>query len=139
MLVAQTLIRHSDELETDLLMHFGIDLRDFWTGALSLRRLKVLIYRLLKMHGRSAVSEAVLGEQASWSNLEYILADLRDSIEAGNHLFLSAHKSEEYQMPDFRPYPRPGLDLSQSVTNSEADNWASAEDIASLFDHMHGG
>lgn len=142
MLVAQVLIRHSDELEADLLMHFGIDLCEFWAGGkLSLRRLRVLILRLLAMHGQSAVSEAYLGEKASWSNEAYIMADIRDSIEAGNYLFLSAHKSEGYKMPDFQPYPRPGLDFSQLVTKSdepEAD-WASAQDIAELFKRMHGG
>ena len=133
------LIEHSDELESDLLMHFGIDLRDFWTGELSLRRLMVLIYRLVRMHGQSDVSEAVLGEPASWGNIEYLLADLRDSIESGNYMFLSAHKSESFRMPEFKPYPRPGLDLSQSVTISESDDWASAEEIADLFRQMHGG
>lgn len=132
------LIKHSDELEADLLMHFGLDLGDFWSGGLSLRRLKVLIFRLLKMHGLSAVCEAVLGEQASWSNVEYMLADLRDSIEAGNYLFLSAHRSEDYVMPDFRTYPRPGLELSELVSNPEPE-WATADDIADLFKLMHGG
>ncbi len=141
MLVAQVLIRHSDELEADLLMHFGIDLTDFWTGALSIRRVKVLILRLLAMHGRSALSEAYLGEQASWSNEAYILADVRDSIEAGNYLFLSAHKSDGYKMPDFKPYPRPGLDPGLLVYGSDdpEPDWASPQDIAQLFKRMHGG
>jgi hypothetical protein len=94
------------------------------------------------MHGRSAVAEAYIGEQASWSNTDYILADIRDSIEAGNYLFLSAHKSEDYQMPDFQPYPRPGLDPSLLVYRTEAESepdWASAQDIAGLFKRMHGG
>lgn len=141
MLVAQVLIRHSDELEADLLMHFGVDLVDFWGGKLSLRRVGVLIRRLLAMHGRSAVSEAYLGEQAAWSNEAYIMADIRDSIEAGNYLFLSAHKSDGYRMPDFKPYPRPGLDSSLLVYKSdepEAD-WASPQEISQLFKRMHGG
>jgi hypothetical protein len=119
-------------------MHFGVDICDFWTGALSLRRAKVLIHRLLKMHGQSAVSEAYLGTPASWSNLEYMIADLRDSIEAGNYLFLSAHRSEGYRMPDFQPYPRPGVDFSQSFIPEDTD-WASAQDIAALFRQMQGG
>jgi hypothetical protein len=134
------LVRHSEELETDLLMHFnGIDLKDFWTGKLSLRRLAILIHRLLKMHGRSAVSEAVLGEQASWSNIEYMLADIRDSIEAGNYFFLSAHRDEKKPMPEFKMYPRPGWDMDQSVTNQDEPDWASAQEIAELFNYMHGG
>lgn len=90
------------------------------------------------MHGRSALSEAVVGEQASWGNVEYILADLRDSIEAGNHMFLSAHKAEGYQMPDFRPYPRPGLDLSQSVIHSEPAEMATAQDLQQFFNQLRG-
>jgi hypothetical protein len=138
MLVAQVLIRHPDELESDLLMHFGVDICGFWRGELTLRRLTVLIRRLLRMHGQSAVAEAYLGKPASWSNTEYILADLRDSIEAGNYLFLSAHKSEGYTMPAFQPYPRPGVELSQLVRVDEPD-WATASDIAQLFNQMHGG
>lgn len=139
MLVAQVVIKHSAELETDLLMHFRIDLCDFWTGALSLRRLKILIHRLLRMHGQSAVSESVLGEEAAWSNIEYMLADLRDSVEAGNYLFLSAHRSEEYQMPDFKSYPRPGIESVSHLIEEPEPDWASAQEIAELFRHMHGG
>lgn len=118
-------------------MHFGIDVREFFTGDLTLRRLNVLVRRLIGMHGRSALSEAMLGEQASWSNIEYILADLRDSIEAGNYLFLSAHRDDKYTMPEFQPYPRPGLDV-QSVNYSPEPEWATAQDIAELFRMAHG-
>jgi hypothetical protein len=120
-------------------MHFGKDLTGFWTGDLSIRLLLVLIKRLLRMHGRSALAEAMLGQQASWSNIEYVLADIADKVEAGNYLFLSAHKSEGYVMPNFTPYPRPGLDLSQSVTIEPEPNWASVDDIRDLFRQMHGG
>lgn len=120
-------------------MHFGIDLKDFWGQKLSIRRVSVLVRRLLKMHGRSAISEAFLGEQAAWSNTEYILADLRDSVEAGNYLFLSAHSREGYKVPDFNPYPRPGVDFSQSVTVSESETeWASAQDIMNLMSRLNG-
>lgn len=121
-------------------MHFGIDLVELWRGELSIRRVSTLVHRLLGMHGQSALAVAMLGDQARWGNQEYILADLRDSIEAGNYLFLSAHKSDGYTMPDFQVYPRPGLDVSQSVTNPEPEpNWATADDIRNLFKLMHGG
>jgi len=137
-LVAQAVIDHSEALEADLFEHFGIDLGGFWTRKLSLRRLLVLIRRLLRMHGRSALSEALIGEQAAWSNIEYILADLRDSIEVGNYLFLSAHKSEGYRMPDFQPYPRPGLDLSQRFEEPEPE-WATAQDLMNFFSQVNRG
>lgn len=90
------------------------------------------------MNGRSALSEALIGEQAAWSNIEYILADLRDSIEVGNYLFLSAHKSEGYRMPDFQPYPRPGLDLSQRFEEPEPE-WATAQDLMNFFSQVNRG
>lgn len=136
MLVAQVLIRHTDELESDLLMHFGIDLRDLFTGRLSFRRLGVLINRLVGMYGQSAVSVALLGEAARWSNTEYLIADLIDRVEILNWLTTEIHKSPNTSNPIPEPHPRPGMSREggELINTPESEpQMATAQDLSDWF------
>lgn len=148
MLVVRVLVRHTDELESDLLMHFhGIDLHDLFTGRLSFRRLAVLINRLVGMFGKSAVSLAMLGEQARWGNTQYMIADLIDRVEISNWLTTEVYKAEGSSNPIPTPYPRPGMDSSESsqsgegvvnelIGETETPRLASAQDIAEWFSQL---
>lgn len=121
-----------------MLMHFHLDLLDYYRGGISIRRLNVLVWRLLKMHGRSAVAEALLGEQARWGNAEYILADIADRLDAGNFLFIEANKAEGTDNPMPKPYPRPGVDMSMYEINEDATRFASNEEIVGFLSMLGG-
>lgn len=125
-----------------MLMHFHLDLLDFYRGKISIRRIHVLIWRLLKMYGQSALAEALLGEQASWSNTNYILADLADRLEAANYIFIEAHKAENASNPTPTPYPRPGMkydsETSHELIQGDRHEWATAQDLNGFLTMLGG-
>lgn len=118
-------------------MHFhGVDLHDLFAGRMSFRRLSVLVNRLMVMYGKSALSEALLGEPAHWSNEEYMLADVIDRLEIGNWLMTEVHKSEDTSNPVPKPYPRPGMSAESESLNELTTNepeMASAHELAQWF------
>ncbi|GAA2665201.1 hypothetical protein [Nonomuraea recticatena] len=104
-------------------MHFpGIRIEGLFDGTLTLRRILVLVNRLLGMLGKSALAVALLGEAASWSNEEYILADLYDEIAVGNWMFVTAHRTDDQaSIPTPPPYRRPGHSAEPANDESTYD------------------
>lgn len=84
---------HHEAFEFDLLRH-GLDVTDFWSGRMTVRRACVLVEQLLA-DPQSAVVRSISPADAAWRTSDYLIADLFD-------LTARAH------FKDPKPYPRPG-------------------------------
>jgi hypothetical protein len=120
---------HCEAVEADLAFR-GVDLRGLWTGALSWRRLKVLIDHLppesaTKTEIRESHGEEFFAEIAEssgpaphgqWSRAEHLLATITDSVNDLSYLTLCMSIAKDKQRPE-RParIPRPGV--SQPVSS----------------------
>ncbi|MFF1908621.1 hypothetical protein [Kitasatospora sp. NPDC058218] len=122
-----------DELEADLLEHFGIDLLDLWRGRLSLRRVHVLINSLMHKPGRSALL-AAMDETTQWGTAEHLLARVSDALELSNFLFIKANSEDAGDLPLPAPVPRPGND-SPELASSEPD-FADGSELSDFFSRM---
>ncbi|GHF38636.1 hypothetical protein GCM10010218_19780 [Streptomyces mashuensis] len=123
--------QYPDELEADLLEHFGIDLLGLWRGQLSLRRISVLIKALMGKAGRSALL-AAFDESATWSVQEHLSARISDSLELANFFFLKAHSSESQGLTPPDPIRRPG----QPEPAKRESNFASGEELSAFLAGM---
>lgn len=118
-----------------MLQHFGVDLLDLWRGRLSLRRISVLIGSLLRQTGRSVLA-AVVDESAEWSESDYLLARISDSLELSNWLFIQANSGEDSNdIPAPTPLPRPGQEEPdpEPVTQTHA----STDEVVDFFNRMN--
>lgn len=131
--------RYPGEIEADLLEFFNIDLLDMYRGTLSVRRVHVLVHRLLKMAGRSALSSAV-NSSAEWSNTEHLLAALVDEVAVTNYMYQQVNFKGDAPVPE--PVKRP--ESSDSHVGAPSENvkktrkvskkeFASPEKVASVF------
>lgn len=120
---------YPNELESDLLEFWQIDILDYWRGKLSLRRVAVLLKRLMHMAGRSALASK-LDVQAEWSTLEYMTAEMIDRLELANWLAIRIN-SEKSDVPQPEPIPRPG---HKEVT--PVRDFATPAEVAALFSGM---
>lgn len=149
MLVARVLVNHSDDLEADLLMHFpSLNIKDALTENFTLHQLGVVINRLIYMHGRSALAVALLGVAASWSNEEYLLADIADELRITNWFTMRINRADEHQ--DI-PFPelvrRPGAERKPSEERKQTEtapppdskSFASANEIAGVLSGLQVG
>ncbi|MGW5773109.1 hypothetical protein ACWEVY_28655 [Streptomyces longwoodensis] len=127
--------KYPEELEADLLQHFGVDFLDLWRGRLSLRRVSVLINSLLSQPGRSVLAAAA-DESAVWGESEYLLARVSDALELSNYLFYQANSGEDADdWPIPVPLQRPGTD---PIPEPEpAHSHASTEEVIDFFNRMN--
>jgi len=91
---------HGEAIEADLQHHYGVDLRDIGTPALTWRRLRVLIQHL---PADSSLSKAMNGEAAEWGTAEYLLANVCDGVAA-----LVWQGGNPKKNPKPKPLQRPG-------------------------------
>lgn len=97
----------------------GIDVLDVYRGRLSLRRLRILIEHLPPESAtKTAMRNAITPEQmaaatsesrpdlAPWSNVEMMLAALKDEIVLSRSVAVAAAGGKP---GEFRPTPRPGI------------------------------
>ncbi|WP_424214782.1 hypothetical protein ACN20G_23440 [Streptomyces sp. BI20] len=70
-----------------------------------------------------------MDESALWSQGDYLLARLSDSMEMGNYLFLRAN-SEDYDEPPPMALPRPGEPVEEEHTE---ELFASGDEVADWF------
>lgn len=62
--------------------YYGADLRDFYTGRMSMRRLSVLVSQLPP---EAATNRSILGrEAAAWSTADHLLAAAVDALNVAN-------------------------------------------------------
>lgn len=120
-----------------------LDIKDAFEGSFTMRRLLVVINRLLGMHGRSALSVAVLGVGASWSNEEYMLAASIDEAKYGNYLTMQINGAANQSLPPFTNYLRPGQsreDLRDDVLSTEPSmEFASGPEVAGVLSRLTTG
>lgn len=124
---------HPEELESDLLEFFGVDLLDLWRGQLSFRRIAVLVRALTRRHGRSSLA-AVMDESAEWATSDYLLARISDALEVNNYLFLKANSSGDNQLTAPEPIPRPGFETEAGEPEFQH---SSGEEVAGFFARMN--
>jgi len=121
-------------------MHFPtLDIENVFRGSFTMRRLLLVINRLLRMNGRSALAESLLGESASWSNLEYMLADLIDQVAMANHFTMIINKSEDALTPEFEAYRRPGFtptERNPDMAERPGEEFASAHEVAGVLSSL---
>jgi hypothetical protein len=118
-----------------LLQFFGLDLLDLWRGRLSLRRISVLVNSLLRQTGRSVLA-AVLDESAVWSESDYLLARISDSLEVSNWLYIQANSGDEgNDIPAPTPLVRPGQQEVEPEPVSPSH--ASTEEVVDFFNRMN--
>lgn len=97
----------------------GIDLLEVYRGGLSLRRLRILIEHLppesaTKTALRNSVDLSTVAksnteyraDKAPWSNIELLLAALRDEVRLNTNVAIAAAGGKP---PEFKPTPRPGV------------------------------
>ncbi|WP_346176789.1 hypothetical protein [Streptomyces cuspidosporus] len=94
---------HAEALEADLLRYYGVDLLDWHRGALSSRRLAVLVRHLPP---DSAFVRAREGEAAEWGLTDHLLAAVVDHLAIANWMFASVNR-DEYADPPETPVPVP--------------------------------
>lgn len=107
--MGRLLADHGDDLEADLLRHFGVDLLDLYRNRMSWRRFMVLVERL---PAGSAVARAVHGDAAQWSLSDQLLASAVDALHVANWQ-RSEDGAKGRNRP--RPIPRPGVDDGRVV------------------------
>lgn len=118
---------YPNEVESDLLEHWGIDILDYYRGKVSLRRVFVCLNRLLHMSNRSALATK-LDPRAEWSTAEYMIAEMIDRLELSNWLAIEIN-SEKNTVPQPQPIPRPG---DKEVTPVERE-FATPEEVSDIF------
>lgn len=115
-----------------------LDIENVFRGSFTMRRLLLVINRLLdrQMHGRSALAASLLGEMATWSNEEYMIADLIDQVALNTHILMMVHKSEDAKNPEFEAYRRPGFtpkEKEEREPEPSTQKFASAHEIAGVL------
>ncbi|MFE5092086.1 hypothetical protein ACFRCI_17275 [Streptomyces sp. NPDC056638] len=123
---------YPDELEADLLEFFGVDVLDFWSGRLSLRRIAVLINSLLHKPGKSVLLQA-MDEKTRWDEPTYLLARNSDALELSNYLFLKANSTNADDLDPPAPIPRPG----EMEPEPEDTEMSSPQEVMDLFRTMN--
>lgn len=126
-------------------MYFpSLDIRDLFANGFTMRRLLVVINRLLEMHGRSALATALLGEGASWSNVEHLIADVIDQQKIANWLVMRVNRASEetdIPFPDFTH--RPGMQRhtpeDDVLSSAPPERFASAGEIAGALSSLQIG
>jgi len=104
----------------------GLDLRDVFTGAMSWRRLRVILDHLpAESAYRTAVWNALDGTEnlappepgvfGPWSQTDLLLARVGDLLDA--QLWQNAGDANA---PRPKPYPRPGMESKVSAVSEEA-------------------
>ncbi|MFI5808097.1 hypothetical protein [Streptomyces sp. NPDC051561] len=97
---------HAEALEADLIRHYGLDLLDWHRGALSSRRLAVLVKHLPR---DSAVARELHGEAAEWEVADHLLASVVDQLAEANWMFATVNQDEDAERLEFpEPVRRPG-------------------------------
>ncbi|WEB38766.1 DUF5361 domain-containing protein [Streptomyces yunnanensis] len=96
-----------------------------------MRRLYVLVSRLIDMRGQCALAPAI-DERLTWPDETHILANIADSLEASNWMFIKAN-SEDSDAPIPEPLPRPGMG---SAEESQPELASSAE-VAKFFNDIN--
>jgi hypothetical protein len=115
---------HAEAIEADLFRYYGLDLLDYHRGALSSRRLRVLIEHLPR---EAALVREVHGEDAAWGLAEHLLAAAVDQLSTGNWQFAVVHASEQAGTPERpQPIPRPGMQNTERAA-------ATPEQLAAFF------
>lgn len=129
-------------------MHFpSLNIKDALTEDFTLHQLGLVINRLIYMHGRSALAVALLGIAASWSNEEYILADIADELRISNWFTMRLNRVDEHtDIPFPELVRRPGFERKPSEEREHTEvsppppkSFASANEIAGVLSGLQVG
>lgn len=78
---------------------------------------------------------AVVDEAAEWSETDYLLARISDSLELSNWLFIQANSGEESNdIPTPAPLLRPGQEQPEIVPDTHT--YASTDEVVNFFNRM---
>ena len=99
-----------------------------------MRRISVLVNSLLRQTGRSALA-AACDEGAEWSETDYLLARVSDSLELNNWLFIQANSGDDANdIPMPTPIPRPGEEITEL---GPVHTHASTDEVVDFFNQMN--
>lgn len=90
-------------MEADLQRYYGVALGDLFTGAMSWRRLRVLVDNLPR---ESATAARLHGEAVAWGAQEHLTATVIDTLNVSN--WQRAQAGSKTRIPRPKPVPRPG-------------------------------
>lgn len=107
-----------------------MDLGGFYTGELSLRRLRVLVRhlpgdsRLAKLDRARRRAAGIVDEQSIedadpsvWSQTEWLLVHLHDELTILNHAYATVHRDpKKPKLPPPKLMPRPGAEKPRRKT-----------------------
>jgi hypothetical protein len=99
-----------------------------------LRRISVLVNSLLQQTGRSVLA-AACDEAAEWTETDYLLARVSDSLELNNWLFIQANSGDDANdIPMPTPIRRPGEEITEL---EPAHMHASTDEVVDFFNRMN--
>ena len=109
-----------------------MDLLDWYRGALSSRRLAVLLKHLPP---DSALGRALHGEESEWTVTDHLLAAAVDHLAIANWMFSAVYRDEDAAMPEIpTPVPRPGAgNGGDDESGLERDDSGPTEHELALF------
>lgn len=113
---------------------FRVDLADYWSGRLSLRKISVYINSLLRKPGRSTLMMA-MDERMTWSPETYLAARVSDAMELSNYLFLKAN-SEDPDITAPEPIQRPGEPDKPTPVPLKEEDFATGQEVQAFFAKM---
>jgi hypothetical protein len=126
----------------------GVDLGDYYTGALSLRRLRILVKylpgeaklaKLIRARRRAAgfVDEGKIedADPSVWSQTDWLLVHIDDQLTLLNHAFRSVHRDPKKRPPPPPAFlPRPGAEKPRRKT---LNAWFGAVGLAPPMKPVH--
>ncbi|AMS01021.1 tail assembly chaperone [Mycobacterium phage ArcherNM] len=107
--LAELIDKFGGAILADLLQYYRVDLRDLFSEEAPISPRFVLALVLCLPRDGAFYAERRGGQQyRGWDEDRYALADIYDAVQAGNHLFMMAHRDPNKAKPKApKPYPRP--------------------------------
>lgn len=136
-------------MEADLQRYYHVDLRDLWTGRLTLRRVKVL---LAGLPGDSLLATAIRQmpdakpqqgdiDDVRWGTVHELMAAQIDAMREIKWAVFQAQSNKTVAKPD--PFPRPGTGKSKrrgmsAVNRNRIQGWIQASRNQTRQESQHG-
>lgn len=130
-------LEENPDWESDLLALYGFDIWDAIDGRVPVRRALQLIERLghepksiwrAKTFGGSELKD--YQKFIGWDANTYAIADLIDAVSYNTIVLMAVNASDDKNVPDFEPYPRPGVESTQAPVQTLDDF---ARGLAGMF------
>lgn len=114
---------------------FRVDLNDYWSGRLTLRKIGVYIKSLFKKPGRSTLIMA-MDDHTSWSPDTYLAARISDALELANYFFLKSNSDDPDITPPV-PIQRPGEPDPAKPVAPKPEDFASGQEVTAFLSRLN--